>query len=214
MRQAPSGLALVTMDFRRGIDGLGDRSRFRRCRLVARFIQRAQPAETQPNGQPAETRPNTKPADARPNGQPADARPNGETKVREPVTAEPILTLPIDGGNLIEMRTLVAATADHAGLGAHRIDDLLVVATELATNAVRHAGGSGVLRLWLGGGALHCRVTDEGPGLADPERAGTRMVPTASDEGRGLWLARVLSDGLTVVVGERGTSATATFNLP
>jgi anti-sigma regulatory factor (Ser/Thr protein kinase) len=130
------------------------------------------------------------------------------------VFAEPMLTLPFDRHNLTEMRSLVAVTANHAGLDRNRIDDLVVVATELATNAVRHAGGFGVLRLWLGGGALHCRVTDDGPGLPEPDRAGARLVPTTSDEGRGLWLARELSDGLSVVVGERGTSATATFNLP
>lgn len=139
---------------------------------------------------------------------------NGESKAREPMFAEPILIVPFDRGNLTELRSLVAASADHAGLDARRIDDLIVVASELATNAVRHAGGSGVLRLWLSDGALHCRVTDQGPGLADPDRAGVRLVPITSDEGRGLWLARQLSDGLSVVVGERGTSATATFRLP
>jgi len=130
------------------------------------------------------------------------------------VFAEPILIVPFDRGNLSELRSLVAASADHVGLDARRIEDLLVVASELASNAVRHAGGSGVLRLWLGGGALHCSVTDQGPGLRDPDRAGARLVPITSDEGRGLWLARRLSDDLSVVVGERGTSATATFSLP
>lgn len=142
------------------------------------------------------------------------ARLDGDPEVREPTCAELILTIPFDRDNLPEMRSLVAASADHAGLDARRIDDLLVVATELATNAVRHAGGSGVLRLWLLGAVLHCRVTDEGPGLAEPHRAGARLVPTTSDEGRGLWLARQLSDDLSVVAGERGTSATATFYLP
>jgi anti-sigma regulatory factor (Ser/Thr protein kinase) len=129
------------------------------------------------------------------------------------MVTEPILTVRFDGDNLAEVRSLVAISADDVGLDAHRIEDLLVVATELATNAVRHAGGSGVLRLWSSGGALHCRVTDEGPGIADPGRAGARLVPNTSDEGRGLWLARQLSDDLSVVVEERGMSATASFTL-
>lgn len=129
------------------------------------------------------------------------------------MAAESILTVAFDRDNLSEVRSLVAVSADHAGLAAPRIGDLLVVATELATNAVRHAGGCGVLRLWSSDGALHCRVTDEGPGITDPDRAGARLVPSTSDEGRGLWLARELSDGLSLVVGERGTSATASFNL-
>ncbi|HEX6681497.1 MAG TPA: ATP-binding protein [Candidatus Limnocylindrales bacterium] len=135
----------------------------------------------------------------------------GEVKVRDPVTVVPALTIPFHRGNLAELRSLVAELADRAGLDDHRIDDLLVVATELATNAVRHAGGSGVLRLWSGGDALYCQVIDDGPGLPDPQRAGVRPVPTNSDEGRGLWLARQLSDELYLVAGRRGTSATATF---
>jgi anti-sigma regulatory factor (Ser/Thr protein kinase) len=146
---------------------------------------------------------------------PAKTRLSGEPKVREPVFADSsILTIPFDRDNLAEMRSLVSAAADHAGLDRRRVDDLLVVATELATNAVRHAGGFGVLRLWLGEGALHCRVTDEGPGLVGAEAAGFHQVPASSDEGRGLWLARELSDGLSVVAGKNGTSATATFRLP
>jgi len=186
VRQTLNGLALVAMDLRRAIDVPGDRARTRQCRIVARFVQ----------------------------GRPEQVCVNGESRAREPVFAEPILIVQFDRGNLSELRSLVAASADHVGLDARRIEDLLVVASELASNAVRHAGGSGVLRLWLGGGALHCSVTDQGPGLRDPDRAGARLVPITSDEGRGLWLARRLSDGLSVVVGERGTSATATFSLP
>jgi len=130
------------------------------------------------------------------------------------VFIEPILTVRFNGDNLAELRSLVAVSAHQAGLDNRRIEDLLVVATELATNAVRHAGGSGMLRLWSSHGTLHCRVTDKGPGIKDPDRAGARLVPSTSDEGRGLWLARRLSDGLSVVARERGTSATATFSLP
>ncbi len=176
---------MVAMDFRRGIDVRGDPVRTRRCLVTARLVKR----------------------------RPERVCVNGESKAREPVFAEPILIVPFDRGNLTQLRSLVAASADHAGLDARRIEDLLVVASELATNAVRHAGGAGVLRLSLGDGALHCSVTDEGPGLADPGLAGESLVPITSDEGRGLWLARQLSDGLSVVVGERGTRATATFSL-
>ena len=176
---------MVAMDFRCGIDVSGDVAGIRRSRIVTRLV----------------------------NMRPERVWVNGERKAREPMFAEPILTVPFDRANLTELRSLVAASADHAGLAARRIEDLVIVASELATNAVRHAGGSGVLRLWLGGGALHCSVTDEGPGLVEPDRAGARLVPITSEEGRGLWLARQLSDGLSVVVGARGTNATAKFSL-
>lgn len=145
---------------------------------------------------------------------PAGAGMTGEHRAPEPVYAQPALTIPFSRDNLGQVRSLVAALADQIGLDDRRVEALLVVATELATNAVRHAGGSGVLRLWSADGAVHLRVTDKGPGLANPERAGACLVPTTSDEGRGLWLARQLSDDLRVVAGERGTSATARFNLP
>lgn len=135
----------------------------------------------------------------------------GETKVYDHVSAVPVLTIPFSRGNLADLRPRIADLAGRAGLEDHRIDDLLVVATELATNAVRHAGGSGVLRLWTAGDSLYCQVIDEGPGLPNPQRAGVRPVPTTSDEGRGLWLARQLSDELYLVAGRNGTSATAAF---
>lgn len=163
----------------------GGQARTRRCRWVMRLLRRRE-----------------------------QASPTDETKIQETLFIDPILTVPFHRDNLAELRSLVAASAHRAGLDARRIEDLVVVATELATNAVRHAGGSGVLRLWSSHGALHCRVTDEGPGISDPDRAGARLVPSTSDEGRGLWLARRLSDGLSVVADSRGTSATATFSLP
>jgi anti-sigma regulatory factor (Ser/Thr protein kinase) len=145
---------------------------------------------------------------------PEQACVTGDPRAQGSVLAEQVLIVPFDRGNLTAVRSLVAAAVDQIGLDAPRLDALRVVATELATNAVLHGGGSGVLRLWMGGGALHCQVTDEGPGLADADLAGTRLVSLTSDEGRGLWLARQLSDALSVVADEHGTTTTASFHLP
>ena len=40
--------------------------------------------------------------------------------------------------------------------------------SELATNAVRHGGGSGRLRLWTDDQVLVCEVSDTGAGITDP----------------------------------------------
>ena len=108
--------------------------------------------------------------------------------------AEVALEQQFDEDTLYALRSAVAAHANHLGLPAHRLADLVVVAHELASNAVRHGGGAGRLRLWQSADTVYCEVTDAGPGLPDPEAAGWRKVPTEALGGRGLWIIRKLSD--------------------
>jgi len=82
------------------------------------------------------------------------------------------------------------------------------MATELATNAIRHGDGSGRLRLWRSGSALYCRVEDDGPGIGDPARAGRRLVSRNAVGGRGLWIVRQLADDCVIESGGTGTSVT------
>jgi len=76
--------------------------------------------------------------------------------------AEPILEHALDGASLHQLRASVAAHAIQAGLPRRRASDLVIAAHELAANVVRHGSGSGRLRIWRHGHALHCQVTDEG----------------------------------------------------
>src|SRR5690242_21960814 len=75
----------------------------------------------------------------------------------------------LDG--LVSLRSAVAAHADRLGLPADRIPELVLVAHELAGNAVRHGGGSGRLRMWRDGRSIVCEVSDAGPGLPEPPAA-------------------------------------------
>jgi PAS domain S-box-containing protein len=89
------------------------------------------------------------------------------------------------------------------------LDDLLVMVSELCTNAVRAASGApgGVsLRAWDEGDRLVLEVEDDGGGnnafelpdeehLPDPEATG----------GRGLFLVRALADAIDVLPGADGT---------
>jgi anti-sigma regulatory factor (Ser/Thr protein kinase) len=100
----------------------------------------------------------------------------------------------------------VAQAAGLVGLSVIRVADLLLVVSELTTNAVCHGGGSGHLELWSVNNRLHCLITDQGPGIP-PERANIADVPLAYElSGRGIWLARKLADSLSIVSSSAGTA--------
>ncbi|MFB9451881.1 ATP-binding protein [Dactylosporangium vinaceum] len=115
-----------------------------------------------------------------------------------------------DLGDLAELRPSLAARAGEHTTDRRQIDGLLLIATELATNAIRHGGGRGRLQLWHRGTTLYCRVTDAGPGLTRTDIGRVRPEPTATG-GRGLWLCRRLARLLYVHAGPGrvGTTITA-----
>jgi anti-sigma regulatory factor (Ser/Thr protein kinase) len=117
-----------------------------------------------------------------------------------------------DLGSIVTVRAAVAAHTDRLGLGA-RSADLAVLVHELASNAIRHGGGEGRLRLWTAGGALHCEVSDDGLGLPPGLPLLARRPPLDGVGGRGIWLARALCDHLDLVSTPRGTTVTATVLL-
>jgi anti-sigma regulatory factor (Ser/Thr protein kinase) len=139
----------------------------------------------------------------------ADRCPDPTSAVTDPVG----LDTTFDGDDLYPLRAAVAAHAAEFGLAEPGLGRLLVVATELATNAIRHGGGSGRLRLWRQDGSLLCQVTDDGPGIADPTAAGTREVPLSTEGGRGLWIVRKFTDEVSITPREPGTCVTVRIGL-
>jgi anti-sigma regulatory factor (Ser/Thr protein kinase) len=118
---------------------------------------------------------------------------------------------PVDADRLYALRATLAAHASELGAAQERVDHLLIVASELATNAIRHGGGTGRLRMWHRDGILYCQVSDDGPGIANPTVVGnTPPDPGRSDGGRGLWICRNLADELIIEAGEDGRGATVT----
>jgi anti-sigma regulatory factor (Ser/Thr protein kinase) len=103
----------------------------------------------------------------------------------------------------------VLAHAHRCGLTGVGAEDLVLIANELATNVIRHGGGQGELSLWCAGNVIYCRVSDRGPGLADPDRVGLVPVDISASTGRGLWLIRQLSHSLRIDSSPAGTSVTA-----
>jgi anti-sigma regulatory factor (Ser/Thr protein kinase) len=117
----------------------------------------------------------------------------------------PVDAMPFGGDDLRAVRSFVAAAAAARGLGTERTRDLVLAASELVTNSLRHGGGTGIVRVWRQGTAVVCEVRDGG--RFDRPLAGTvRPVPDQTS-GFGLWIAnqvcdlvqiRSLEDGSTV----------------
>jgi anti-sigma regulatory factor (Ser/Thr protein kinase) len=97
-----------------------------------------------------------------------------------------------DGGSLASVRLVAASRARGAGFGADQTNELVLCVNEVASNSLRHAGGTGVLRAWTDRDCVVCEVRDRG--RFDQPLAG-RFRPAPDDEaGRGLWLANQLCD--------------------
>lgn len=112
------------------------------------------------------------------------------------------------------LRRQVAAHAQALGMSRRDVSTLKVVFSELATNVVRHGGGTGRVTVWRHGSQLYCQVTDHGPGIPDPNAGNTPPDPTAS-HGRGLWMCRQMTIELIITTGDRqpGTAVTAVLPL-
>ena len=117
-----------------------------------------------------------------PDERPLSAPPEATRQVRsDPTTA-----------SLRELRAVVAEEAARTGLGPSRTDDLVLAASEVATNSIRHGEGLGVLRLWSDGDALVCEISDSGR-IVGPLVG--RDPPTGDlESGYGLWLANHVCD--------------------
>ncbi len=117
-----------------------------------------------------------------------------------------LFTDTFDHTRVTDVRHIVTSRVEGVGLHGQRRDDFVLAVNELITNAVRHGGGRGWLRLWREGMTLFCVVADHGPGI-DAERLadGQRPAPDTAG-GWGLWLARELSDEMVVHTGPTGTS--------
>jgi anti-sigma regulatory factor (Ser/Thr protein kinase) len=100
--------------------------------------------------------------------------------------------LAFDRAALGTVRRLAGAMAAAAGVGAARVEDVVLAVSEAITNSVVHGGGSGEIALWHDGSRLLCEIRDRGR-ITDP-LAG-RVRPRSDQLGtRGLWLIHQLCD--------------------
>ncbi|MEU1751819.1 ATP-binding protein [Micromonospora matsumotoense] len=127
---------------------------------------------------------------------------------RTVVPIEPSLLIAeaFDQAQVTELRHSVSSCAHSAGLTGQRLDDFVLAVNELITNAVRHGGGQGWLRLWRRPGELVCEVADHGNGMSEQQLDDRSRPAPDTAGGWGLWLARELSDAMEVESGAAGTT--------
>jgi serine/threonine-protein kinase RsbW len=79
--------------------------------------------------------------------------------------------------------------------------DLLLVVSELCSNAVRHASGAPgalALRAWAEGDAVVVEVEDDGAGFELVDRHGDDLPDPSAEQGRGLYVVEALTDDMSV----------------
>ncbi|WP_282206387.1 ATP-binding protein [Kitasatospora fiedleri] len=98
-------------------------------------------------------------------------------------------------------------------MGGTRLRELLIAASEIAANSIKHGGGRGVLRTWVEDTDLICEFHDSGH-LQDPLVG--RLRPTADQiGGRGLWMVQQLCDLVQIrSTAETGTTIRLHTRLP
>jgi anti-sigma regulatory factor (Ser/Thr protein kinase) len=122
----------------------------------------------------------------------------------------PLSDPPADASNYVitegMLSVLRAAIRDHghdAGFDGELVEDLEVVASELATNALRHGAPERELTIWGTSEKMVCQVKSEGP-ISDP-LAGRRDPRPHAEEGMGLWIVHQLSELVEMRDGTRTT---------
>ena len=97
------------------------------------------------------------------------------------------------------------------GLSAGRMADLLLIATELATNSLAHAGGACRMAFWYEDGHVVCEARDMGH-WADP-LAGRRPPVVGSSGAYGLYVVNAIADLLRTHTTSAGTTVQAYLRL-
>jgi anti-sigma regulatory factor (Ser/Thr protein kinase) len=93
-------------------------------------------------------------------------------------------------GNLESFRERLAGELRAERVPEARALEVLVAATELATNAMTHGGGIGEVRVGRADGRFVCEVIDRGGGFDDPVAG---YLAPRDGTGTGLWVARQLA---------------------
>ena len=105
--------------------------------------------------------------------------------------------------DLHDVRALVAAAATATGLSPSRSNDLVVAASELASNSILYGGGRGLASVWGEEGSIFVEVSDAGT-ITDPTVGHVRPHPS-SEHGRGLYIANRLCDEVSIDSSPTGT---------
>jgi anti-sigma regulatory factor (Ser/Thr protein kinase) len=107
-------------------------------------------------------------------------------------------------GDIPATRRTVAQYARKVGLPDEQVEVLELAASELATNSIRHGGGTGTVAMWVEPGVAVVEFSDAGR-VTDPLIG--RLMPSLEQEGgRGVYLVNQLCDLVQLRSSERGTT--------
>ena len=106
--------------------------------------------------------------------------------------------------DLSQVRALVLKHARAAGLTEGRANDLVLAASEVAANTLRHTRSSGTLAIWHDEDEVVCEIRDGGT-ITDP-LVGTRKPAPDASGGHGLWLVRQVCDLVELTSDTNGTT--------
>jgi anti-sigma regulatory factor (Ser/Thr protein kinase) len=112
--------------------------------------------------------------------------------------------LRFDLAGLRSIRVFVRAGPEAALLSPRRREELVLAVDELASNSIRHGGGSGVVRIWGDGDGVVCEVVDSGQ-IDDP-LAGRIRQTAGSEGGYGLWIANQVCDLVQIRTSALGST--------
>jgi len=140
--------------------------------------------------------------------EPADYLAKLDTPLPAPATAEALEY----GRDLRPVRELVAAAGQRAGLDPSRCTDLVIAASEIAANTLRHTSGTGIIRLWWADDEVLCQIEDSGF-ISDP-LAGHRQPVANRPGGHGLWLVNQVCDLTEISTSELGTTIRLHMSCP
>ncbi|GAA1861267.1 SpoIIE family protein phosphatase [Asanoa iriomotensis] len=117
-----------------------------------------------------------------------------------------LLAAEFDRAGVATLRRRVADEAERHGLADDVADDFVAAVNEVMTNAIRHGGGAGALRLLADHTGLVCEVRDHGNGFPAAAFLAREVRPTPSSTGgMGLWIAQQTSHALHIESGPAGT---------
>jgi anti-sigma regulatory factor (Ser/Thr protein kinase) len=105
--------------------------------------------------------------------------------------------------DLQPVRRLVASHARQAGLHAWRAGDLVLAASEIAGNTLRHTSAGGTVHIWHSGEEILCQIQDQG-WITDPLAGRIRQPP--EERGHGLWVVNQVCDLVELRTGRSGTT--------
>lgn len=145
---------------------------------------------------------------------PSAPRGGPEATGEQAAAGEHLFTRKFERADISELRHAVAHCAGATGLTDRPLEDFVLAVNELVTNAVRHGGGEGLLRLWVDAGRLVCEISDDGGGITGPSVDGHFKPAPNVVGGWGLWLARQLSETMSVTTGLAGTVVRISTSLP